>query len=89
MSPGMTAMRAVSTLTLILITTTSCSMSSGCPVPTPEPSAARPVAVSSRLSEDAAAGEAKPRVTIPADTLHGHVIPDPYRWLEDFESQRA
>ncbi|MBD3348457.1 MAG: prolyl oligopeptidase family serine peptidase, partial [Candidatus Eisenbacteria bacterium] len=31
----------------------------------------------------------KPLVTIPADTLHGHVIPDPYRWLEDFESQRA
>jgi prolyl oligopeptidase len=24
-----------------------------------------------------------------ADTLHGRVIPDPYRWLEDFESDEA
>jgi len=31
----------------------------------------------------------KPLVTIPADTLHGYVIADPYRWLEDFRSERA
>jgi hypothetical protein len=23
------------------------------------------------------------------DTVHGHVIEDPYRWLEDFESKEA
>ncbi len=31
----------------------------------------------------------KPRVTIVSDTLHGYVIPDPYRWLEEFESEEA
>jgi prolyl oligopeptidase len=31
----------------------------------------------------------KARVTIVSDTLHGYVIPDPYRWLEDFESDQA
>jgi prolyl oligopeptidase len=34
-------------------------------------------------------GAPKARVTIVSDTLHGYVIPDPYRWLEDFESDEA
>ncbi|MFH1865396.1 MAG: prolyl oligopeptidase family serine peptidase [Candidatus Eisenbacteria bacterium] len=29
------------------------------------------------------------RVAVVADTVHGHVIEDPYRWLEDFESDEA
>ena len=29
------------------------------------------------------------RVSVVTDTIHGHVIDDPYRWLENFESDEA
>ncbi|MBN2564598.1 MAG: S9 family peptidase [Candidatus Eisenbacteria bacterium] len=29
------------------------------------------------------------RISVATDTIHGHVIEDPYRWLEDFESEEA
>ena len=62
---------------LLLLATTSCCRPSGCGAPNAD--------AESHLT---ATGE-RPRVTIPADTLHGYVIPDPHRWLEDFESPKA
>jgi prolyl oligopeptidase len=31
----------------------------------------------------------KTRISVVADTMHGHIIEDPYRWLEDFQSEEA
>src|SRR6476660_7721570 len=40
----------------------------------------------SSASTSAAAGPPKVKVDVVEDTLHGHKIADPYRWLEDASS---
>ncbi len=71
----------------LLVGATACCGTSGCPTPRTEP-------VKGEVAVRAMSGPGddmigRPIVTIPADTLHGHVIPDPFRWLEDFQSPRA
>lgn len=43
----------------------------------------------SSVSAGAAPAPPRTRVAAVTDTIHGHIIADPYRWLEDFESQEA
>ncbi len=60
-------------MALVLVGTTASCSKTG--RATPAPNSAEPAR--------------KPRVTIPADTLHGYVIPDMFRWLEDFKSPES
>lgn len=83
----------VAAIVIVIGGASACCRPSGCSIQaagvTHESAALESPAATSGRSPADASGQRRPVVTIPADTLHGYVIPDQYRWLEDFESPES